>query len=157
MATINVIGKSDRELVELFGTDPGKLTADEMLYVATLTDDNAKKMGIYKKSTEFFPNDYRTFNNLGNDPVRGRRLQGRAVVFPKALALNPQSKEAEMNMGLVALLEGRYSNANATIGQASGLPEAADALGVYYLTQGETSKALNAFGSAKTNNAALCP
>lgn len=155
MATINVIGKSDRELVELFGTDPGKLTADEMLYVATLTDDNAKKMGIYKKSTEFFPNDYRTFNNLGMTQYVAGDYKVAQSSFQKALALNPQSKEAEMNMGLVALLEGRYSNANAMIGQASGLPEAADALGVYYLTQGETSKALNAFGSAKTNNAAL--
>ena len=155
MATINVIGKSDRELVELFGTDPGKLTADEMLYVATLTDDNAKKMGIYKKSTEFFPNDYRTFNNLGMTQYVAGDYKAAQSSFQKALALNPQSKEAEMNMGLVALLEGRYSNANAMIGQASGLPEAADALGVYYLTQGETSKALNAFGSAKTNNAAL--
>ena len=155
MAKNNVIAKSDRELVELFGTDPGKLTADEMLYVATLTDDNAKKMGIYKKSTEFFPNDYRTFNNLGMTQYVAGDYKVAQSSFQKALALNPQSKEAEMNMGLVALLEGRYSNANAMIGQASGLPEAADALGVYYLTQGETSKALNAFGSAKTNNAAL--
>ena len=35
------------------------------------------------------------------------------------------------------------------------MPEAADALGVYYLTQGEVAKANNAFGNAKTNNAAL--
>ena len=105
MATINVIGKSDRELVELFGTDPGKLTADEMLYVATLTDDNAKKMGIYKKSTEFFPNDYRTFNNLGNTQYVAGDYKVAQSSFRKALALNPQSKEAEMNMGLVAPLK----------------------------------------------------
>lgn len=155
MATINVIGKSDQELIELFNTDPRKLTADEMLYVATLTDDNAKKMGIYKKATEVFPNDYRTFNNLGMTQYVAGDYKAAQSSFQKALALNPQSKEAEMNMGLLALLEGKYSNANAMIGQASGLPEAADALGVYYLTQGETSKALKAFGSAKTNNAAL--
>ncbi|MDE5924391.1 MAG: hypothetical protein K2G75_03615, partial [Muribaculaceae bacterium] len=47
MATINVIGKSDEELINLYNSDPQKLTADEILYVATLTDDNARKQEIY--------------------------------------------------------------------------------------------------------------
>ncbi len=155
MATINVIGKSDQELIDLFASDPSKLTADEMLYVATLTDNNARKMEVYRKATQQFPSDYRAFNNLGMTQYVARDYQAAAASYKKALQLNPQSKEAEMNMGLIDLLEGRYSQASAQIGQAAGLPEAADALGVYYLTQGETSKALNAFGGAKTNNAAL--
>lgn len=155
MATINVIGKSDQELIDLFASDPSKLTADEMLYVATLTDNNARKMEVYRKATQQFPSDYRAFNNLGMTQYVARDYQAAAASYKKALQLNPQSKEAEMNMGLINLLEGRYSQASAQIGQAAGLPEAADALGVYYLTQGETSKALNAFGGAKTNNAAL--
>lgn len=155
MATINVIGKSDQELIDLFASDPSKLTADEMLYVATLTDNNARKMEVYRKATQQFPNDYRGFNNLGMTQYVARDYQEAASSYKKALQLNPKSKEAEMNLGLIDLLEGRYSQASAQIGQAAGLPEAADALGVYYLTQGETSKALNAFGGAKTNNAAL--
>lgn len=155
MATINVIGKSDQELIDLFASDPSKLTADEMLYVATLTDNNARKMEVYRKATQQFPNDYRGFNNLGMTQYVARDYQAAASSYKKALQLNPKSKEAEMNLGLIDLLEGRYSQASAQIGQAAGLPEAADALGVYYLTQGETSKALNAFGGAKTNNAAL--
>lgn len=155
MATINVIGKSDQELINLFNTDPQKLTADEMLYVATLTDDNTRKMAIYKEATRVFPTDYRGYNNLGMAQYQAGDYQAARASFQKALQLNPQSKEAEMNMGLLALLDGKYADANARIGQAAGLPEAADALGVYYLTQGETSKALNAFGQAKTNNAAL--
>lgn len=155
MATINVIGKSDQELIDLFASDPSKLTADEMLYVATLTDNNARKMEVYRKATQQFPSDYRAFNNLGMTQYVARDYQAAAASYKKALQLNPKSKEAEMNMGLIDLLEGRYSQASAQIGQAAGLPEAADALGVYYLTQGETSKALNAFGGAKTNNAAL--
>lgn len=155
MATINVIGKSDQELINLFNTDPQKLTADEMLYVATLTDDNTRKMAMYKEATRIFPTDYRGYNNLGMTQYQAGDYQAARASFQKTLQLNPQSKEAEMNMGLLALLDGKYSDANARIGQAAGLPEAADALGVYYLTQGETSKALKAFGSAKTNNAAL--
>ena len=155
MATINVIGKSDQELLDLYNNDPAKLTNDELLYVATLTDDNARKMAVYKKAIELFPNDYRGYNNLGMTEYVAGDYSSAAGMFRKALSMNPQSKEAEMNLGLIDLLEGRYSSANEQIGRAAGIPEAADALGVYYLTQGETSKALNAFGSAKTNNAAL--
>ena len=60
-----------------------------------------------------------------------------------------------MNLGLVQLLDGNYSKANELLGAAAGVPETADALGVYYLTQGEVAKANTAFGNAKTNNAAL--
>lgn len=155
MATINVIGKSDQELLDLYNNNPAKLTNDELLYVATLTDDNARKMAVYKKAIELFPNDYRGYNNLGMTEYVAGDYSSAAGMFRKALSMNPQSKEAEMNLGLIDLLEGRYSSANEQIGRAAGIPEAADALGVYYLTQGETSKALNAFGSAKTNNAAL--
>ncbi len=60
-----------------------------------------------------------------------------------------------MNLGLVQLMDGNYRQANELIGAAAGVPEASDALGVYYLTQGEVAKANTAFGNAKTNNAAL--
>ncbi len=155
MATINTIGKSDSELINLFASDPGKLTADEMLYVATLTDNNGRKLEIYRKATQQFPQDYRAFNNLGMAQYVAKDYSAAADSFKKALQLNPQSKEAEMNLGLIDLMNGRYQAANAQIGQAAGLPEAADALGVYYLMQGETAKAVNAFGASKTNNAAL--
>ena len=75
--------------------------------------------------------------------------------FQKAKKLDPSSKEVDMNMGLIELVNGNYKKANEYIGSAAGVPEANDALGVYYLTQGEVSKANTAFGKAKTNNAAL--
>ncbi len=155
MATINVIGKSDQEMLDLYSSEPSKLTADELLYVATLTDDNARKMAVYKKAVEIYPNDYRSYNNLGMTEYAAGNYATASALFKKAQQMNPQSKEAAMNLGLIDLLEGRYAQANEKIGLAAGIPEAADALGVYYLTQGETSKAINAFGEAKTNNAAL--
>lgn len=155
MATINVIGKSDKELIDLFNTKPAELTADEMLYVATLTDDNARKAEIYRQAIRQFPNDYRGYNNLGlTQYVQGDYKDAEAN-FKKALSLDPESKAAEMNMGLIDLIEKKYSSASDHIGLAAGIPEAADALGVYYLTQGKTADAVIAFGNAKTNNAAL--
>ena len=60
-----------------------------------------------------------------------------------------------MNKGLIYMLDGNWTQANESLGAAAGLPENQDALGVYYLQQGELQKAKTAFGDAKTNNAAL--
>ena len=155
VASINVLGKSDQELVELFNKDPQKLTVDEMLYVATLTNDNAKKMDVYEKVCQQFPTDFRGFNDLGATQFAMRDYSGAKQSFEKALRLNPQSKEAEMNLGLLAMLNNDMNRAGTLLGGAAALPEAGDALGVYYLSQGDLNKALSSFGSAKTNNAAL--
>ncbi|MDE5675992.1 MAG: tetratricopeptide repeat protein [Muribaculaceae bacterium] len=154
-ASINVIGKSDEEMIKLFNTDPSKLTEDEILYVATLTNDNTRKMQVYQKATEIYPNSYRAFNNLGLTKYEAGDYAAAQSAFEKAKRLDPTSKEVDMNLGLVQLLNGNYSKANELLGAAAGVPETADALGVYYLTQGEVAKANTAFGNAKTNNAAL--
>ena len=60
-----------------------------------------------------------------------------------------------MNLGLVSLLNNNYKDATAKFGNAAGVPELADALGTYYLKQGEYGSAIRAFGNSKSNNAAL--
>ncbi len=155
MASINVIGKSDEEMINLYNTDPKKLTVDEMLYLATLTNDNMKKMDIYRKVTEQFPADYRGFNDLGMVQYERGDYSSARANFNKALSLNPAAKEPQMNLGLLSMLEGNMQQANEQLGAAAGIPEAGDALGVYYLQRGDLSKALTSFAGAKTNNAAL--
>lgn len=154
-ASINVIGKSDEEMIQLFNTDPSKLTEDEILYVATLTNDNTRKMEVYQKASQVYPNSYRAFNNLGLTKYEAGDYAVAKSAFEKAKKLDPSSKEVDMNLGLIQLLDGNYNKANELLGAAAGVPETSDALGVYYLTQGEVAKANTAFGNAKTNNAAL--
>ena len=154
-ASINVIGKSDEEMIQLFNTDPSKLTEDEILYVATLTNDNTRKMEVYQKASQVYPNSYRAFNNLGLTKYEAGDYAVAKSAFEKAKKLDPSSKEVDMNLGLIQLLDGNYNKANERLGAAAGVPETSDALGVYYLTQGEVAKANTAFGNAKTNNAAL--
>lgn len=154
-ASINVIGKSDEEMIQLFNTDPSKLTEDEILYVATLTNDNTRKMEVYQKASQVYPNSYRAFNNLGLTKYEAGDYAVAKSAFEKAKKLDSSSKEVDMNLGLIQLLDGNYNKANELLGAAAGVPETSDALGVYYLTQGEVAKANTAFGNAKTNNAAL--
>lgn len=154
-ASINVIGKSDEELVNLFNTDTEALTVDEILYIATLTDDNYKKMEVYNKACEVYPNDYRCFNNLALTQFVDGDYDAAKANFEYAARLNPNSKEVEMNRGLIDMLEGNFNNANEKFGAAAGVPELDDALGVLYLQQGDVNTALRMFGDNKTNNAAL--
>ena len=155
MATINTLGKSDQELLNLFNTDPTKLTEEEMLYLATLTDDNMKKMEVYNTAAELHSKDYRTYNNLGMTQYVAGDYDGALANFDFAHRLNPQAKEPEMNLGLISMLKNDYAKANELFGAAAGVPEAADAMGVYYLQQGDLQKAIRSFGDMKTNNAAL--
>lgn len=154
-ASINVIGKSDEEITNLYNTDPKQLSADEILYAATLTDDNNKRLQIYNTAIELYPNDYRGYNNLGVCQYIDADYEAAAASFAQAAKMAPESSEAQMNQGLVALLNKDYKTANQKFGAAAGVDGLNDALGVYYLQQGDNNAAVRAFGDSKTNNAAV--
>ena len=70
-ASINVIGKSDEEMIKLFNTDPSKLTEDEILYVATLTNDNTRKMEVYNKASRDLSQELSRHQQPRRDEVCG--------------------------------------------------------------------------------------
>lgn len=154
-ASVNVIGKSDEEIARLAENNPSALTVDELLYAATLTNDNNRKKAIYLDVTRLYPNDYRGYNNLGMTQYINKDYEAALASFNQAAKRAPESSEVNMNRGLVSLLNKDYRAAANSLGSAAGLPEAGEAMGVYYLQQGDYPAAVKAFGSAKTNNAAL--
>ena len=145
VANIEIIGKSDDEISALAKNDPKALNVEEILYAATLTNNDAEKTAIYNKASELYPNDYRTWNNVGMMAFRAGDLAKAEQMFNKA----------NMNLGLIALTKGDQAKAQQLFGSASGVAELSEALGVLYLEQGEWAKAANSFGSVKSNNAAL--
>lgn len=154
-ASVDVIGKSDAEINHLFDTDPSKLTVDELLYAATLTEKPARKEAIYTAATRLYPNDFRGFNNLGMVKYEMGDYAAAKACFAQAQKLAPNAPEVQMNLGLIDLLNSNYDAANRYFGNAAGLNELGDALGVYYLKKGDAAAAVKAFGNSKTNNAAL--
>ena len=153
-ASVNVIGKSNEEINKLFDTDPSKLTVEEILYCATLTDDNARKLRIYDKAARLYPNDYRTWNNLGMAQYIDGDYDAAKASFAKAASLG-NNGAANMNLGLIELKDGNYDKANQLFGSAAGVDELGEALGVYYLKKGDAAAAARSFGNTKSNNAAL--
>lgn len=154
-ASVNVIGKSDEEIARLAENNPSALSVDELLYAATLTNDNNRKKAIYQDVTRLYPNDYRGYNNLGMTQYIDKDYEAALASFNQAAKRAPESSEVNMNRGLVSLLNKDYRAAANSLGSAAGLPEAGEAMGVYYLQQGDYPAAVKAFGAAKTNNAAL--
>ena len=149
-----IIGKSDEEIANLADTNAKELSLEELLYAATLAKDAAKKEAIYTKATQLFPNDYRAFNNLGKLAYEAGDMDKAENLLKKALTIK-ENPEANMNLGLVALAKGKAAEAESYLGKAAGNPELNEALGNLYVAQGQYEKAVNAFGDAKTNSAAL--
>lgn len=154
-ASINVIGKSDREIQELFATNPQKLSVDEILYCATLTDNHNQKLKIYNKAAELYPDDYRTYNDLGVEQFIIGDYSAAKANFAQAARIAPAEAEPQMNLGLTSLMKKDYRDAHQKFGNAAGLNELNEATGTLYLLQGDANAAVKAFGDAKTNNAAL--
>ena len=154
-AKINVIGKSDDEIAAAYAKNPASLSVDELLYYATLTDSADKRAEIYSAAAEVYPTDYRTFNNLGMAQYQLGDFDAARASFAQASRLAPQSAEPQMNIGLVNLVEGRYDDAQSRFGAAAGVPELGEALGVYYLKQGDNAAAAQAMEGVASNNAAL--
>ena len=154
IANIEIIGKSDDEITALAKSNPSQLNVEEILYAATLTNDNAEKTRIYNEAAKLYPNDYRTWNNIGMMAFRDGDLAKAEEMFNKANSIK-NNPESNMNLGLIALTKGDQAKAQQYFGTASGVAELSEALGVLYLEQGEYAKAANSFGAVKSNNAAL--
>ncbi len=153
-ANIEIIGKSDDEISALAKSNPRGLNVEEILYAATLTNNVSEKEAIYTKASELYPNDYRTWNNIGMMRFKAGDLAKAEQMFNKANSVR-SNNESNMNLGLIALTNGDKDKAQQLLGSAAGVPELSEALGVLYLQQGEYAKAASSFGSIKSNNAAL--
>ena len=149
-----IIGKSDEEIAKLAKEDASKLNIEELLYAATLTNNKAEKEAIFTKATKIYPNDYRAYNNLGKLAYEEGNIDKAEGYFKKANSVK-ESAEANLNLGLVALTKGNAASAESLLSKASGQEELNEALGNLYIAQGQYDRAVNAFGDAKTNSAAL--
>ncbi len=149
-----IIGKSDEEIMSMAFSDPGGLNVEELLYAATLTNDKGQQETIYTKVTELFPSDYRGFNNLGRMAYEAGNIDKAEGFFKKAESIQG-APEVYNNLGLVALAKGNTTLAEQYLGKAAGAKELNETLGNLYITKGEYDKAVNAFGNAATNSAAL--
>ena len=149
-----IIGKSDEEITKLASSNPSELNIEELLYAATLTNDNARKEAIFNKTTQLYPNDFRAYNNLGELAFAAGDAAKAENYFKQAASKNASAPEVNANLGLCELVKGNVAAAETYLGKATGANAAGEALGNLYIKQGQYDRAVNSFGDAKTNSAA---
>lgn len=149
------IGRSDEQILAQFKDDASQLSVDELLYGATLVNDNAQKTAIYEKAASLYPNDARAFNNLASMAMmRGDKSKAKQYV-DKAISTSTQIAEAYANRGLLALVEGNINAAEADIAKASTLGDSKYAQGVLNIAKGNYTAAAADLKGLKTNSTAL--
>jgi len=153
--TVDIIGKTDEQLKDLAMNDAGKLNVEELLYAATLSDKASEKESIYKSATQLFPDDYRAFNNLGGMALQAGNLSQAKSYLDKAYSLS-KSADVNSNLALYSMAAGASaSTVDSYLGAGAGAAGLNEALGIQYIKKGQYAKAVEAFGSLKSNNAGL--
>ncbi len=155
--TINyeVIGRDDDQINEQLKADASKLSVEEMLYAATLTDNADEAEAVYKKTTEVYPNDCRAYNNIATIEYAKGNYASAKQYAQKALAIDGKSGEANANLGLLALQSGDVNTAENYIAKAGDANGVAEVLGNLHLAQGKYAQAEQDFSEINSNSAAL--
>lgn len=154
--SIDVIGKSDAEIDSLAKENPDTLSVEELLYAATLATELERKAEIYTKVTELHAGEYRGYNNLGVVRFAQGDIEAAGRAFGKAHEIDAKNAAVNFNCGLVALAQGDNAKAEEFFGNAGGVGEVLDhANGVIAIRKADYKKAVDLFGAAKLNNAAL--
>ena len=155
--TINyeTVGRDDQQIQQQFKEDASKLSVEELLYAATLTDNAAEKETIYKKTASLFSNDVRAYNNLAALAWQQGDYAKVQTLLNQARAIDATSPEVNANLGLLALQQGDVQMAENYLGKAANACNLAEALGNLHLAQGNYALAAQDLAGVASNSAGL--
>ena len=149
------VGRSDEQIQDQLKADPTKLSVEEMLYAATLTNDDNAREDIYKTTTEVYPRDARAYNNIATIEYGKGNLQAAQQYIAQAQRASASLPEAAANLGLIALQQGDIATAENYIARATGANGLNEVLGNLNLAKGNYVQAEQDFKDVYSNSAAL--
>lgn len=155
--TVNMekIGWNDDELKGLWNSNADTLTLEELLYTATLVEDNETKLAVYTKAAELAPKCVRAHNNKGVVLFEMGKADEAAASFDTAKALKDNDK-VNNNLGAVALKNDDVAGAKEAFTASLGAGEKVNYnLGIVNMIEGDYESAINYFGNKPTYNLAL--
>ncbi len=156
LTTVDIIGKTDDEIIAIAESNPGSLNPAELLYAATLTEDPAKKLKIYNAFSQVYPADWRGPNNAGTVLALQMKYADARPYFEKAEKLRANEPIIQNNLGTIALFENDLARAEEYFGAASGSGnEASYNLGLVNIRKGDYNRANQYFRSYADPNTAL--
>ena len=150
------IGKSDEQIRDLAKSNPSELNVEELLYAATLFDNNGDKLAVYEAAMKQFPNDWRGFNDAGMVLFEMGKVNEAKADFQKADQLSANNKTVKNNLGAVELKNGNLKDAEVLFGAATGVGNEVNYnKGIVAIMKGDYKAAVDYFGNCNCDNAAL--
>jgi tetratricopeptide (TPR) repeat protein len=153
--SVEKIGWSDDELKQWVTDNMDTLVLEELLYTATLVEDNETKLALYGKAWEKYPKCIRAANNVGVVKLAMDDVAGAKEAFEAAKALKDHNIVTN-NLGVVALREGDMETAENLFTSAMGAgDEVNQNLAAIKIKQGDYDAAKNYLGATECFNNAL--
>jgi Flp pilus assembly protein TadD len=156
IANYQVIGRDDDQIKFQISSDASKLSVEELLYGATLYENDAKSAeNAYKKAVQYYPNDARAYNNLATLAYANGNYNEAKQWLEKAQKVDANLAEVNANLGLLALQQGNTEEAEKYIAKASSANGAQEIVANLHLAQGKYAQAEQDFAKINSNSAAL--
>jgi outer membrane protein OmpA-like peptidoglycan-associated protein len=156
IADVDQVGYSDEEFKEMVQNDNfDNLKIEEMLYAAALFTDKDTKLKVYEKAAAQY-NDVRAHNNAAYLYI----LKGDAAAATKAIDaasnLDPNNAVVKNNRGCVAMLQGKYQDAETLfMGATSAGNEVKYNLGILSIMNNKYPAAVEYLGGTDSFNQGL--
>jgi len=103
--------KTDEQIALYSTTTPDSLDNKEILYAATLTQDDNTKLKIYKNATIRFPQDWRAYYSASTLCFKMNYVDEAATYLDKANALSPSNPAVLNSLGVLAAWAKDYAKA----------------------------------------------
>ena len=155
VVSYDVEGYTDDELMDYCMSMPDSLTADELLYAATLFADLNDKLTIYQSAARVHAADFRGYNNAGWCLVQMGRMNQAGEVFQQALELD-RNKAVVNNVAALTRQNGDIDGAMKLLNEAAGAgPEVGYNKGIILIQKGDYASAISNMGRVSSVNVAL--
>lgn len=148
------IGRSDQQIKQQYAADPTKLSLEELLYAASLTNDVKAKKAIYKKTTELYDRDYRAYNNLAALALNEGDEHTANSYLSQALQANRKAPEAYANKAYINLTHGEIAEAEHNLADATEANGFNEVIGNLHIARGNYANATDELFN-DNNSAAL--
>ena len=148
------IGRSDQQIKQQYAADPTKLSLEELLYAASLTNDVKAKKAIYKKTTELYDRDYRAYNNLAALALNEGDEHTANSYLSQTLQANRKAPEAYANKAYINLTHGEIAEAEHNLADATEANGFNEVIGNLHIARGNYANATDELFN-DNNSAAL--
>jgi len=143
--------RSDEEIAELSTTKPAELDVKELLFSATLTNNEITQTTIYNKAVELH-NDWRGYNNIACMYLEKGDLDQAAQHLNKAEEIGGETSDILTNRGIISARKGNLEEAQKLFDKAKTSEKNQAILDI---RQAEYAKAERFYKNKKSHNAAL--